>query len=1062
MIKSKIVTYWAPFGKEFSIISVVILFSSLSRMDVPLRKPYCVLLLCMVLIFVSCETNGNPLSPNLLDAISKIIERYEKGELTATTSIHYFVDQNNVETLFLPGIIIWDPLLQYFHGSLPCPHCGQILKPRCWKDGKDWKHNSPRRLADIEHYVLLVSRVYACKNDHRIISHDPQILKMFEQVELIPFLLLHKYGITRRLYRLIIVHTASGMRYRDVETLLTEMWRSYHTEVRIRTSKILSMRTSEGEAANDASHNAYTMPQVSQLNPNRKLIRQCFVYDYFTKEKLYNARMASFTGSWLSSDHTFKVASNVGIWQNGHWIRQFDSLFSVMNEDGIVPAWQLTRGTGFARVKTLLVEIMNRLVKSGITLEGFSIDNCCAWRLLLQGVFGVIPVKLDLFHAVQRIASKIKKRHPLRRQCLDSFRLVFRMPGDIGKERKKSTPSRSVMLTNLDRFVENWENLEVAGEKVLSKNARNQLGKLRAHIEKGCLEGIPPKAGTSRQESMHKSLRKGVEKRRIGVKTAVASIGTCLYRWNERRISEKVGSCHSAVPVPVTEYHDLSMDQEEVFGTGVFQNPNSFSDDDLEDGAEVNARENDSTGDSSSEEEEYGTDNDNNVKITTEDTYHRVLEYAMYMKSLSQDLQAKCDAPTMKVNVTQCVGRSLLLFSSRTRYSRPDAEECDERLNSILNAFQFQQLPMPGDGDCFLRCISITLSSFLTINQGNSKLITYLKSIGISTERSNEDKINVLRQLIVQEFTGPNRHLYEPFMITNTTDSYDTEAQKFLRPGHYDSELGNCVPMAMSNILQIPLVIFTSMENYPITQIIPRTRVLSEVPIYLAYNHGGSGHYNLAVEVTHTQSNSTTTEATSKEADKHLQVEADVPPQHEAGCSCGRGNPGKTGKSEFCKQYKSRCPCFRNLRGCNEKCSCRLCANPFGRKTQEKGIFGPLPRKRQKQDLQKDMKQTDKGYMEKKTEEPIGTIWFEDELYVIEALFLYLLVTSQDITPDRVFAEYHKIIEFCSEVTIYQNVFSLRPISSSAITKKLQEIKGKLKVDEELFKKQIQYNWFFD
>ena len=118
------------------------------------------------------------------------------------------------------------------------------------------------------------------------------------------------------------------------------------------------------------------------------------------------------------------------------------------------------------------------------------------------------------------------------------------MPGDIRKERKKSTPSRSVMLTNLDRFVENWENPEVAGEKILSKNARDQLHKLRAHVEKGCLEGIPPKAGTSRQESMQESLRKGVEKRRIGVKAAVASIGTYLYRWNERRISENVGSCH--------------------------------------------------------------------------------------------------------------------------------------------------------------------------------------------------------------------------------------------------------------------------------------------------------------------------------------------------------------------------------------------------------------------------------------------------------------------------------------------------------------------------------------
>ena len=121
------------------------------------------------------------------------------------------------------------------------------------------------------------------------------------------------------------------------------------------------------------------------------------------------------------------------------------------------------------------------------------------------------------------------------------------------------------------------------------------------------------------------------------------------------------------------------------------------------------------------------------------------------------------------------------------------------------------------------------------------------------------------------------------------------------------------MPLTISNILQIPLVYFTSMENYPITQVIPRTRVLSEVPIYLADHHGDNGHYNVAVEVTRTQSNSATTEATGKEPDKHLQVEVDVPSQHEAGCSCRRGNAGKTGKSELCKYYRSRCPCFRTL-----------------------------------------------------------------------------------------------------------------------------------------------------
>ena len=206
-------------------------------------------------------------------------------------------------------------------------------------------------------------------------------------------------------------------------------------------------------------------------------------------------------------------------------------------------------------------------------------------------------------------------------------------------------------------------------------------------------------------------------------------------------------------------------------------------------------------------------------------------------------------------------------------------------------------------------------------------------------------------------------------MITSTTDLYESEAEKFLESGHYDSELGNCVPLAMSNILQIPLVIFTSMENYPITQVIPRTRVLSEVPIYLAYSHSDSGHYNLAVEGNRnrTQANYATTEATGKaESDMHLQVEVDLPTKHEAGCSCGRGAAGKTGKSEFCKYYKSRCPCFRKLRGCNDKCSCRSCDNPFGKKAQEKvqekGIFDPLPRKRPKQDLQQDIKQTNKGY----------------------------------------------------------------------------------------------------
>ena len=203
---------------------------------------------------------------------------------------------------------------------------------------------------DLESTVLLVSRVYACKNDHRTVGHDPHILKEFTKEELIPFVLLHKNGIKRRLYRLITVQSASGMTYMEVESLLKQIWHSYHTEMGIRA--LAMIRTT---SADIPKLNTSNIPKVSPLHPNRKLIRQCFLHASLNKEKLYNARMSSFTGSWLCSDHIFKVAGNVGMWQKGQWIRQFGSMFSIMNEEGILLPWQLTRGTGFSRVKHLLV-----------------------------------------------------------------------------------------------------------------------------------------------------------------------------------------------------------------------------------------------------------------------------------------------------------------------------------------------------------------------------------------------------------------------------------------------------------------------------------------------------------------------------------------------------------------------------------------------------------------------------------------------------------------------------------------------------------------------------------
>ena len=69
-------------------------------------------------------------------------------------------------------------------------------------------------------------------------------------------------------------------------------------------------------------------------------------------------------------------------------------------------------------------------------------------------------VLLDTFHAVQRITSKIQKRHPYHHECLKSLQLVFRDPSDQGTVRTKVTLPADVLRSN---FKEMWENVEYHG-----------------------------------------------------------------------------------------------------------------------------------------------------------------------------------------------------------------------------------------------------------------------------------------------------------------------------------------------------------------------------------------------------------------------------------------------------------------------------------------------------------------------------------------------------------------------------------------------------------------------
>ena len=189
-------------------------------------------------------------------------------------------------------------------------------------------------------------------------------------------------------------------------------------------------------------------------------------------------------------------------------------MFCVLNAEGQVI---------FANILDKLTSLQERFVRRGIVLQEFFIDNCCAWRLKLQNVFGRhLKVYLDIFHTVQRITRKIPKRHPFHQDCLKSLQLVFRDPSDQGAIRTKPTPDCSVMQEQMCKFRDTWKNISCNGEFVLPPAAINEIRCLLVHINRGCLSGINPGCGTTKNERLHRELNSHMVHSRYGVELAYA------------------------------------------------------------------------------------------------------------------------------------------------------------------------------------------------------------------------------------------------------------------------------------------------------------------------------------------------------------------------------------------------------------------------------------------------------------------------------------------------------------------------------------------------------------
>ena len=186
------------------------------------------------------------------------------------------------------------------------------------------------------------------------------------------------------------------------------------------------------------------------------------------------------------------------------------------------------------------------------------------------------------------------------------------------------------------------------------------------------------------------------------------------------------------------------------------------------------------------------------------------------------------------------MSRALIHACSLLKTSKKNSD-----ISARVSSFGYNVGPVPADGNCFSHAVSFQLLKLMSGENGWS-IQERLLNLGISPNQSMASIAAVLRQRIVNEWQGPFVDEYQQFFHDSELEVY-TEAENFRQSGEFSRPLGDAMPLAMANILQMPIVLITSAQNMPIVTITPR-RIADEVSVVLAYTQRGVGHYDAVTQ----------------------------------------------------------------------------------------------------------------------------------------------------------------------------------------------------------------------
>lgn len=109
-------------------------------------------------------------------------------------------------------------------------------------------------------------------------------------------------------------------------------------------------------------------------------------------------------------------------------MKLFNFVFCILGKEGDILHWKFTHGESFDEVRTVFDEVKQRFNKVNFELKGIIINNCCKWKGMLSSIIHHVPVKLDLFHAVQRFSKTLSAAVRMNTSILMQYGLVFVTP----------------------------------------------------------------------------------------------------------------------------------------------------------------------------------------------------------------------------------------------------------------------------------------------------------------------------------------------------------------------------------------------------------------------------------------------------------------------------------------------------------------------------------------------------------------------------------------------------------------------------------------------------------